>query len=249
MVENLERRSLLTTVAAEGSSFISLSSTGTLTVTGSKMAESITIDSIHRGKLRVSVEVRDGTLPAHVREYSVNAVKRLRVYGANGADTIRVETDVRGNSQLWGGRGDDTIITHFDDTTLFGERGNDVLISDPAVALDQGVLTDNTPYTQLGIDETRNQLLGGPGADTLRSRGGEDSITGNSGNDRFEPLNSLEQAHIAPIPPDRYPTPEFKYVTTRVRLINIETVAQTSIDETGEVKVRFGTVRDFSYPS
>lgn len=232
----------MTTVAMEGSSFMSLSSTGTLTVTGSKLAETITVESVRQNRVRVTVALNNGSLSPHVREYSVNVVKRVRVYGANGADTIRMDAALRGISVLSGGRGDDTIISRVSDTTLSGDAGNDTLVSDPNVYSERFTGMVGPAYTQAGISQTRNQLFGGPGADVLRSRGGDDSISGGTGNDRFEALNNIEQSY-QPLTPFYYMASDTWHVANRARIIDIEVSALVQNPGVLDVKVVQNSIR------
>lgn len=64
-------------------------------------------------------------------------------------------------TKMYGGNGNDTLISDFSDDTMFGQDGDDLLLGGKGA----------------------NVMFGGAGNDTLRGRGGDDRISGGDGND------------------------------------------------------------------
>lgn len=83
--------------------------------------------------------------------------------GGSGNDTLTGST--HRDNILWGGAGDDSIVTNLGDSA-FGEAGNDTIIGSP----ESGAGTEDW-------------LDGGDGNDLIEARGGNDTVFGGAGDD------------------------------------------------------------------
>jgi Ca2+-binding RTX toxin-like protein len=156
VVEAIERRTLL----SGGSGSVVLAADGTLTVTGTAAADSIS----------VSVGAGFATVDGKTTTFLPDTPTAVKIFGLAGNDTIS-EIDAAGNASLYvdGGAGDDSISCMNDGlkNTLHGGDGND-MIAGSALASD-----------------AMFSLYGNAGNDTIYGGGGVDAFFGGAGNDHL----------------------------------------------------------------
>ena len=97
--------------------------------------------------------------------------------GTDGAD--RMEGSKRGDSTLYGGKGDDTLDGQYGNDTLYGDEGDDTL---------DGSWGDDTLYGGKGDDTLEgghddDTMYGGAGDDTLKGGWDDDTLYGGKGDD------------------------------------------------------------------
>ena len=149
-----------TTATAQAAVTASFSS-GTLSVNGDSLDNTITISRNAAGTILVNggaVSVLGGTA-------TVANTSQIQVFGLGGNDTITI-SEVNGalpKANLFGGAGNDVLTGGSGDDQLFGQGGNDT-------ALGKG-----------GFDF----LSGGSENDTLTGGDADDQVFGQSGNDRM----------------------------------------------------------------
>ena len=135
--------------------------TGTLSVFGDNLDNSIAISRDAAGKLLVNggaVRIVGGTP-------TVANTSLIQVYGQGGNDTLTL-SEVNGalpRANLFGSSGNDTLTGGSANDQLFGQAGNDTLLG------------------KGGAD----MLFGGADSDTLTGGDADDQVFGESGNDRM----------------------------------------------------------------
>ena len=156
-VEPLEARRLLAASVA-----------GELTVTGTKLSDTIVV-RLSATDENVLEVVDNGVL----RPFEVAAVESLRIIGLEGRDTIAID-DVNGvvdiEAFISGGHGNDTLTSGAGDSTLNGGNGDDVL---------NGGAGDD----ELEGGRDTDSLTGGPGEDVFPSSDTAAEINDNTDGD------------------------------------------------------------------
>ena len=149
----------------DGGAGIVLNSKGTLTVGGTSDDDSISL----------GIRARDGKLIVRVGTLAMgmapSKVKRIRIYGQDGDDTVTIGTGVKG-SYISGGNGADTVTGGDGPDILEGGSGDDSLLGGAG------------PDKIAGFDGA-DFLSGGGGADQLDGGNDADTINGDSGNDKL----------------------------------------------------------------
>lgn len=264
--EPLEKRRLLAATSPAsvkvdpyGAPTIRLTRTGTLVVSGSAARETVKIGTRKNGRIAVDffrtvirVPVDDTTSAGlFVYNFSFDArrVKRFDVGMAGGHDTIVAGTKLAGRSTLSGGAGDEVITTSGRRMILLGGSGDDTLTSEARarkeIPVFQGDIAggvDRDPVT--AIDATYNVLSGSDGNDTLRSTGGEDSVSGGAGNDTFF-LKSSVKPISGTLPPLQYLS-DVNYLDNRVSIAE-PFEHQPIVDSIAPVNVRFSSFEASSF--
>jgi len=188
-LQPLEVRRFFTTAAL---------SNGTLTVTGTNSAETITIN--RNSSARITVTGVTAT-------FAAGSVARIVVNAQGGSDTITITGAVGSNvpSTINAGEGNDLIATGLGDDVIFGQGGFDTVnysarTAKVTVSLDgaqndgetQNGETDNVNTEEVlggsGNDvftgnDSANYFTGGAGNDQIAAGGGSDELVGNTGND------------------------------------------------------------------
>jgi Ca2+-binding RTX toxin-like protein len=194
MLESLESRRLLSA---------SLTAEGTLVVEGTNGNDNILV---RRDGTKVFVNVNDQPR----REFSHDAVRRIRIYGLNGNDRIE-ERELTRPSTVHGGGGNDFMLGSAGNDVFYGGDGNDTM--DGRLGADEfnggggidtvnyesrttrvvvtmdGTANDGTPATLSTPGERDNVkkdievLIGGRGNDTLTGNELANRIHGAGGND------------------------------------------------------------------
>lgn len=234
---------------------VKLSRTGTLFITGTSMRDTISLTSIGGGpslgrngienaKLRVMVKIitklADGKVGGYEAAFDQSLVKRIDIQGGGGNDFLDVNTGITGRTVLHGGKGDDRLQTTGKRGSLFGDSGNDVLTSNTSVS--KLAFNDDDGSTEEGervVPLSYNLLNGGDGADIFRSRGGDDSIVGGAGADRFEPLEAgIAITNGLTLPAVLYAAGT-KFGTSRVAISDVGVIAAEPSDQ-DDVQVYVG---------
>lgn len=184
--------------------FTKLTRTGTLFIRGSSARDTISFTSsggsifaddghlVSKGILKVEITMKGpgGSRSFVSGSFDQAAVKRIDINSGAGDDFVDVNVGITGRTVMHGGKGDDRLQTTGNHSSLFGDSGDDVLTSNTSVGIVRMAASDGTVDDQRTLPLSFNLLSGGDGADTFRSRGGDDSIVGGSGADRFEPLEA-----------------------------------------------------------
>ena len=105
------------------------------------------------------------------------------IHGGSGNDIIYGGP---GENQLWGGSGDDQIYGGQDDDYIFGNSGNDFIESYGGLYnfIDGGRGDDCLFCTHVGYSaESRTEIYGGEGNDTIKTNGGNNKLVGGTGDD------------------------------------------------------------------
>lgn len=152
---------------------------GVLTVTGSDLADQITLVRSPSQPQMIKVVIN-----GQVTAFNVSSITFANVQGLEGHDTIRFDERYGAISfaaRLYGGAGNDSIIGGSGGDRVYGGAGNDWLA---------GGLGNDTLYGEAGNDrifggEGRDYLDGGSDADLLRGEGGQDRIIAKSSEDDF----------------------------------------------------------------
>jgi Ca2+-binding RTX toxin-like protein len=143
-----------------------LQANGTVLITGSGEADTITVNKSSDGKyLLASV---NGT----VVQYPIGSVKGIVVEALGGDDSVSVSSAITINNTLYGGEGNDTLSGGSGNDLIYGNDGNDVLFGNGG---------NDVLYGGNGNDS----LNGGAGNDTLYGEAGNDTLSGGSGNSYF----------------------------------------------------------------
>ena len=185
---------------------------GTLVVHGTADSDNINVVPIHDNPLagfRVTVEPESVTGILHEFDVPYRSVKRFRIEGGDGGDTIdfNVGFNVTRPATLLGQMGDDTIAFFSAGLTLAdGGDGND-LIGNTSLAMfdvnstkNRGVINDfNANDTPHAI----STLLGNDGDDTLVGDS-NDQIDGGNGNDTGEISFNVDVGTLDQIPRRRH---------------------------------------------
>jgi serralysin len=135
--------------------------TFTLSVVGTTLGETMTIDRDVAGLLRVN----GGTVTITGGSPTIANTDLISVAGGDGDDIVSIDefNGAMPKAELGGGNGNDTLTGGSGDDTLTGEADNDIL------------------FGRGGID----LLYGGSGNDTLTGGDGADQMFGEAGNDRM----------------------------------------------------------------
>jgi Ca2+-binding RTX toxin-like protein len=189
-----------------------LNDIGTVTVTGSDGADSITVTREgDRVRVRVDPEGSDQTFRA-------DDVLRVTVAAGAGDDVIRFDESITvptridardGDDTITGGAGDDTVLAGNGDDLIDGGRGADLIFGDPgndtltyaSRTAELNVFMDGQPNDgEAGegdnVADTIDTILGGRGDDRIDAQGqvggkalygnfGNDTLTGGDGDDRL----------------------------------------------------------------
>ena len=169
-VEVLERRFFLSATA-------SLTSKGTLAVTGSDASEVVSLR--RKGGSIVVAEAGAAT-----KSFSAALVKRITVDAGGGNDRVFIDPSIDERVSVLGGAGNDTIDGSYGDT-LNGGSGNDRLYLQPGGVIDLGQVFQSGGSVIPSTGAHAGLLCGGAGNDTLISSSALDSVIGGSGKDTF----------------------------------------------------------------
>ncbi len=165
-VESLERRDLL--------SGVSFSDDGIVHVEGTPAADEI--GAFVQGERFVV------SLNGDVKMFPNDRVKGLHVRALAGDDVIKVDASVHQQTELRGGRGDDSIAGGSGNDYIEAGAGND--------RVDAGATTNagwNVVFGGAGDDTLiggrgRDAIVGGAGNDEIRSGAGDDTVLGDGPN-------------------------------------------------------------------
>lgn len=133
-----------------------LASNGTLTVTGTNAADTISL-AIKSGKLKVTVGSKS-------QSFTKSAVKKIKVLGLGGNDKITIGDGVIGTT-VDGGAGNDTITGGSGDDSLVGGAGNDSITGGIGFDTLRGGAGNDRLFSLDGYPDT---VDGGPGSDSAR---------------------------------------------------------------------------------
>jgi Ca2+-binding RTX toxin-like protein len=135
--------------------------TGLLSVFGDNADDSIVASRDAAGNILIN----GGAVSITGGPSTVNNTATIQVFGGGGNDTIRLDESngALPGAQLFGEKGNDTLIGGSGNDQLFGGTGNDILLGK-------------------GGDDL---LFGGSGDDTLTGGAGSDQMFGQAGNDRM----------------------------------------------------------------
>jgi hypothetical protein len=149
---------------------------GTVTVTGSNLADTI---AINKGSNN-SINIQDGPT-GHI--YPSSLISKIVVNGNGGDDVITESSAVTKPAVIHGGDGNDVIHGGGGNTTIYGDNGNDKLYGGTGSTVINGGAGDD----QLWASHGKSYLNGGDGNDTLVTIGGSHSDTaiGGNGTDSF----------------------------------------------------------------
>lgn len=213
LLESLESRQFLNAVVVIQAN---LSRTGVLTITGSTLADTITLkQSGNQLEIVSDKQLFSGDPDIVGTKIDMAKVKRIVVNAGAGRDFVKVEQLITRKSisiQLSGDAANDTLVSQTKNVTLRGGAGNDYLVSDPTVVSTHVIrpnsagvdfarisFTQGSTVTNLqgfaisgGAINGTNVLEGGSGDDRLATRGGDDSVYGGDGNDTLMKLNNLD---------------------------------------------------------
>ena len=109
-----------------------------------------------------------------------SAITMIRVLGNDGNDTIVVNTDLR--SRIFGGAGDDVLVSGNGDDVIYGGSGNDELSGGGGNDKIRGGSGNDTIFGGSGDDLV---LSGGSGFDIIYGGAGNDNVNGDDGNDQL----------------------------------------------------------------
>jgi serralysin len=151
----------------------SLDSNGTLTITGTGMANAISL-AAGGGTLWVSA---DGA--AH--PFTAALVHAITISGLGSNDTITLDPSVTVGATIAGGAGNDSIVGGTGGDSLGGGQGDDTIAGAGGIDTIRGGAGNDS----LGGGGGNDQIVGGAGNDTIRGGGGNDAITGGLGNDQL----------------------------------------------------------------
>ena len=175
-----------TTVTASAAVTATFSS-GTLSVSGDSLDNSITISRDAAGRILVN----GGAIAVSGGTPTVANTALIRVFGLGGQDVITL-SEVNGalpRANLFGGAGNDVLTGGSGGDQLFGEAGNDTLLGKGGFDLlfggsENDTLTggdaDDQAFGQAGND----RMIWNPGDDTDLNEGaaGDDTVEVNGGN-------------------------------------------------------------------
>jgi Ca2+-binding RTX toxin-like protein len=160
--EVLECRRLFASVAVTG---------GILRVFGDAGVDNVITVALTADKSTVVV-----TVNGNASNFAKSAVKRVRLFGDSGDDTISVDSSqTQFNVQVdgFGQGGNDTLTGGDERNNFYGGAGNDTLV------LGSG---RNTAYGEGGKD----RIIGGDQRDFVSGGGGNDTIDGGDGRDQLQ---------------------------------------------------------------
>ena len=172
--ETLENRIALAVTA----SFVPR--TGTLTVTGDALANTIEVSRNAAGNILVNggaVQIRGGTP-------SVANTALIQVFGLGAGDTITLNeaSGALPRANLFGGAGNDTLTGGSGGDMLFGQGGNDTLLGKGGFdflfgGADNDTLTGGDADDQVFGESGSDRMIWNPGDDTDLNEGGAGSDT------------------------------------------------------------------------
>jgi Ca2+-binding RTX toxin-like protein len=180
-----------TAVSASAATTASFSS-GTLTVFGDSLDNSITVSRDAAGKILVNggaVSVAGGTP-------TVANTALIQVFGQGGQDVITM-SEVNGalpRANLFGGAGNDTLTGGSGGDLLFGQTGNDTLLGKGGFDFlfggsEDDTLTGGDADDQVFGESGADRMIWNPGDDTDLNEGGADSdtveVNGGNGTEQF----------------------------------------------------------------
>src|SRR5262245_59141948 len=171
--------------AAVTASFLAQS--GTLSVFGDNLDNTITISRDAAGKLLVN----GGAVPVQGGTATVANTAQIQVFGQGGNDTITLDEAVGAlpKANIFGGAGNDTITGGSGGDMLFGQSGNDTLLGKGGFDIlfggtDNDVLTGGDADDQVFGESGNDRMIWNPGDDTDLNEGGAgiDTVEVNGGN-------------------------------------------------------------------
>lgn len=190
-VEMLESRRLL-----NGSITAKLTHTGVLQVAGTTDADVLSIEIVN-DRIQPSSSAAGYNDDTFLGIPFGTKVKRIRIDLSSGNDKLYIKSSV--GTFVDGKSGKDSITIDARRATVHGGSGNDTLQSIPALEdsdrAKRLMRSGPTGPLEADIDEydvftgSFNLIEGGPGDDAMFSRGGEDTLAGGSGFDRFVALS------------------------------------------------------------
>jgi hypothetical protein len=137
---------------------VSLSHQGVITINGTPHADVISISAHPSNANKIDVSVNGKT-----SVFSAAGIRRFKVNGGAGNDSITEDASIIAPSILLGAAGNDTLVAGSGDDTLVGGAGND--------SLEAGSGNDS--------------LSGGAGDDSLKSGSGDCNLDAGKGNDHI----------------------------------------------------------------
>jgi Ca2+-binding RTX toxin-like protein len=149
------------TPAHAATTAVFIASSGTLSVSGDNLANSVTVSRNAAGTLLVN----GGAIPVAGGTPTIVNIKRIQVFGLGGNDTLAL-SEINGalpSAFLFGGTGNDTLTGGSGADQIFGQSGDDIVLGEG------------------GFD----QLFGGSEKDTLTGGDADDQVFGESGDDRM----------------------------------------------------------------
>jgi len=144
---------------------------GTLLVQGSNKGDDIvmSLSPTDHGMLEVNI---NGKLAGR---FGVGSVKYIRAYGLGGSDRITVDESediITTRVYMFGGNGNDSLISGSGDDFLIGGKGDDLLSSNDGRDYIEGNAGNDRIIAGAGIDTVN----GGPGADVINTGAGKDKV-------------------------------------------------------------------------
>jgi Ca2+-binding RTX toxin-like protein len=170
--------------AAVTASFIS--SSGTLTVFGDSLDNSITISRNAAGQILVN----GGAVPVVGGSPSVANTALIQVFAQAGNDTVTLDqaNGALPRANLFAGFGNDTLTGGAGGDMLFGQSGNDILLGQGGVDFlfggsENDTLTGGDADDQVFGESNNDTMIWNPGDDTDLNEGGagDDTVTVNGG--------------------------------------------------------------------
>jgi serralysin len=170
----------------------SVSSDGTLTVSGTTKRDQISV-LIEEGK-GVVVQMNETVL-----RFSINSVKQISIDAGNSNDYVLVGQDLP-SATIVGGSGDDTLIGTSNADFLDGEDGDDVLKAGGGDDVVECGLGNDNVIGEGGRDTIRgndgnDRLNGGGGNDALYGETNDDRLYGGDGNDRLDGGGNVDKLY------------------------------------------------------
>jgi uncharacterized delta-60 repeat protein len=144
----------------------SVLSGGTLNITGTGLADVITVNRSSDGKSLLA------TVNGLTTTFACSTVKGILIDTLAGDDSVSISSAITINSTIFGGEGNDTLSGGSGNDLIYGNDGNDVLY---------GNAGNDTLYGGNGDDS----LNGGTGNDIMYGEAGNDTLNGGLGNDSF----------------------------------------------------------------
>ena len=199
-MESLETRRMMAADAA-------VTASGVLRVEGTDSADQILVEAVNRW-------VSNGALLMQLQQYHVkvadsngvtrnnaagqpvdfyfnrSGITQIDVFAQGGSDTVNAGATSHRN-RVFGGSGNDTIITGSNSDLVFAESGDDHVTLGAGNDAFTGATGDDTAIGGDGDDALRgseddDSLMGGAGKDDIEGNDGNDDLYGDSGYDKLD---------------------------------------------------------------